>query len=200
MGVFKLASQVKTMFYLALLLGLALSILAENAPASNARPKVFLDITIDGKPAGRLTIELFSDIVPRTAENFRQLSTGEKGYGYKGSVFHRIIPGFMIQGGDFERADRTGGHSIYGKEFPDENLNHAKRCLGLQSWPWQTLEQTPMDLNSLSPWWRRHTWMENMWSLESSLMTSRANLLMKWQNLDQRVEPLPRKLLLPTPA
>ncbi|CAL9130057.1 unnamed protein product [Musa textilis] len=97
-------------------------------------PIVFLDVAIDGNAAGRLMFELFADIVPKTAENFRGLCTGEMGFGpmtkkplhYKGSIFHRIIKGFMAQGGDFSRRDGTGGESIYGGKFADENfvLNH----------------------------------------------------------------------------
>ncbi|PKA53844.1 Peptidyl-prolyl cis-trans isomerase [Apostasia shenzhenica] len=109
--------------------------------AKTRNPTVFLDVSIDGGRPRRMVFELFSDVVPKTAENFRALCTGEMGNGpitgkllhYKGSIFHRIIKGFMAQGGDFSRRDGTGGESIYGAKYPDENFTLKHDGPGLLS-------------------------------------------------------------------
>ncbi|XP_077588955.1 peptidyl-prolyl cis-trans isomerase D [Stigmatopora nigra] len=110
-------------------------------PSNSENPRVFFDVDIGGARAGRIVFELFADITPKTAENFRALCTGEKGLGkstekplhFKGCPFHRIIKKFMIQGGDFSNQNGTGGESIYGEKFEDENFHYKHDQVGLLS-------------------------------------------------------------------
>ncbi|MCJ8732174.1 hypothetical protein PDJAM_G00208100 [Pangasius djambal] len=87
-----------------------------------SNPVVFFSVAADDEPIGKITIELFANIVPKTAENFRALCTGEKGFGYRNSIFHRLIPDFMCQGGDITKQNGLGGKCIYGDKFEDENF------------------------------------------------------------------------------
>uniref|UniRef100_A0A0W0F3E9 Peptidyl-prolyl cis-trans isomerase n=1 Tax=Moniliophthora roreri TaxID=221103 RepID=A0A0W0F3E9_MONRR len=98
-----------------------------------SNPNVFFDVTINDKPEGRIVFKLYDDVVPRTARNFRELAAGTQGYGYKLSIFHRVIPQFMLQGGDFTRHNGTGGKSIYGEKFDDENFKRKHEKAGLLS-------------------------------------------------------------------
>ena len=126
-------------------------------------PTVFFDIAVDVEPLGRISFELFADKILKTAEKFCALSTGEKGFGYKGLCFHRIIPGSMCQGGDFTRHNHTGGKSIYGEKFDDGNFVLKHTGPGILSMMNAGPNMTVPGFSSAPP--RRSGWMASTWCL-----------------------------------